>query len=297
MEIYKNYFGPVAENHTNHNFGPLPPVSGPKPPSGNLLPTTQTTTLAPFRSQAIYQPTPLTNAMKAIILSVLHAFGMEVKPYAKIRKAKEYWIAKRNINTVIDIGASSGDTIDFFLQICKQAQVYGFEPQAKVFAGLQKRFATNTRVTLYPFALGEKAEEASMHTNAWHYSSSLLPFGEASLLHYKQISSTMGSETVHIRCLDAVLDIRQLAKPILVKIDVQGFEDRVIRGGLQLISGADVLLVEMGIKPGQFGGECNFHDLYTVIHSLGFSFKGVYDQDTSLIDGEVMYLNAIFFKA
>ncbi len=234
--------------------------------------------------------------MKAIIQSVLHFFGIEIKPYSKIRKAKEYWIAKRNINTVIDIGASTGDTIDFFLQICKQARVYGFEPQAKVFAGLQNRFANNTRVKLYPLALGEKNEQSTMKTNAWHYSSSLLPFGEATFLHYKQISPTVEEETVQIRCLDAVLDTSQLSKPILVKIDVQGFEDRVIRGGIQLISEADVLLVEMGIKPGQFGGECNFHDLYTLIHSLGFSFKGVYDQDTSLIDGEVMYLNAIFFK-
>jgi len=79
-----------------------------------------------------------------------------------------------------------------------------------------------------------------------------------------------------------------------VKIDVQGFEDRVIRGGTEAIRHAQWLLLELSVVP-LYDHAPSFDELYRLVSSVGFSFAGFTDQLEGRT-GEPLQVDAIFRK-
>ena len=49
---------------------------------------------------------------------------------------------------------------------------------------------------------------------------------------------------IKIRNLDQILKKKKLIKPILIKIDVQGFELEVLKGAKQILSKVDYIILE-----------------------------------------------------
>ena len=87
-----------------------------------------------------------------------------------------------------------------------------------------------------------------------------------------------------------------LEQPLLIKIDVQGFEDRVIRGGKQTIGAAVAVIVEVNYKNALYEGQASFDDIYVLLTQLGFAFRGHRLQVQSATNGAPLYADAIFSK-
>ena len=68
-----------------------------------------------------------------------------------------------------------------------------------------------------------------MHVSAREDSSSLLPVGEGQVSAFPG-TDEVGTTNVEVRTLDSVMANRDLEKPALLKVDVQGFELPVLRG-------------------------------------------------------------------
>jgi len=99
-----------------------------------------------------------------------------------------------------------------------------------------------------------------------------------------------------VRRLDDVAPA--LAPPIeddlLVKIDVQGFEDRVIRGGRTTIARARACIVEVQLVK-LYEGQPSFRDIFLEMDSLRFDYVGNLDQYFGP-SGGVLYFDAVFLK-
>lgn len=149
--------------------------------------------------------------------------------------------------TVLDVGANKGQFAAFARQRWPRARLICFEPlpgpRAKLVTVLQGV------ADVHPIALGDKEREANMHLASREDSSSLLPLGAAQ----KELFS-MDEESVvpvPVRRLDTVIPPGELARPTLLKIDVQGFEFETLRGAAGLLADIDVVYVE-----------CSFVELY-----------------------------------
>jgi hypothetical protein len=103
---------------------------------------------------------------------------------------------------------------------------------------------------------------------------------------------------VQIRTLDEVVpDLVPVIEPdVFVKMDVQGFEDRVIRGGRKTLSVARAVLLEVLIDQ-LYVGQATFRDLFILLDELGFSFVGTFHQNCDPATGRVVYLDAVFLKS
>ena len=64
-----------------------------------------------------------------------------------------------------------------------------------------------------------------------------------------------------------------LEKEILVKIDVQGVEDKVIRGGIETLKKAKIVITEVEFVE-LYEGQVLFDGIYEQLNKLGFKFKG-----------------------
>ena len=84
-----------------------------------------------------------------------------------------------------------------------------------------------------------------------------------------------GSETIKVRVqtLDKVFQNTDLEENILIKMDVQGFEDEVIKGAVNTIKKTKVLIIECSLQT-TYEGEPMFYGIYTLMHSLGFEYRG-----------------------
>jgi len=86
-------------------------------------------------------------------------------------------------------------------------------------------------------------------------------------------ASVCKEELIKVRRLDDIVAELKLSDNILIKIDVQGFEDKVIRGGENTIKKSKILIVETSVET-LYQGQPLFNDIYSLLVGCGFSFKG-----------------------
>ncbi|NJM49203.1 MAG: FkbM family methyltransferase, partial [Alkalinema sp. RU_4_3] len=141
------------------------------------------------------------------------------------------WLKSYEIKTVLDIGANTGQFAEKARRLFPGAKIYSFEPLASCYQALIGYFEGVEGFQAFNFALGDRSGEAEIFCCDYSPSSSMLPMGE---VHKAAFPYTKDQtvQKIQIRRLDDLADQLELRRPLLVKMDVQGFEDRVIAGGL-----------------------------------------------------------------
>jgi hypothetical protein len=109
-------------------------------------------------------------------------------------------------------------------------------------------------------------------------------------------SSLNTEETVRIARLDDVVTDLELPGEILLKIDVQGYEDRVLNGAVRTISRCSLVLLEVSFVT-LYDGQPLFDNIYTMMKNYGFNYCGNLEQYASSVDGRIMFADAIFERA
>lgn len=204
------------------------------------------------------------------------------------------WLVKHNIATVLDIGANTGQFAKMAHKILPHATILSFEPIEECYQKLIKNMVNVPKFHAFNFGLGDSDDEMEMHINDFTPSSSLLPMADLHIRAYPYTAKTH-REKVRIRQLDIVARELPLDGNMLVKIDVQGYEDKVIRGGQSVISQAKVLIVETTFQR-LYDGQPLFEDIYDMLLKMGFRYAGNLPQSKSPFDGSVLQADSIFVK-
>ena len=102
-------------------------------------------------------------------------------------------------------------------------------------------------------------------------------------------------EKIKVKRLDDIIYDLKVEGNILVKIDVQGYEDRVIHGGKKVVSGAKVLIVETSFQS-LYETQPLFDSIYVLLKQIGFKYMGSLDQLKNPINGSVLQSDSIFIN-
>jgi FkbM family methyltransferase len=235
------------------------------------------------------------NLARKIIKKPLNALGFDLVRYNPHTRVGDFIpLAAYNINTVIDVGAHKGEFARMMRKALPAVQIISFEPLAEAYQELTASMKTNGDFKAFNFALGERDGRVEMHKNEWTQSSSLLPMAE---LHKQIFEYTRNetSEEIEIRRLDDVLRGVTLRPEILIKLDTQGYEDKVILGGSEVISQARLMVVETSFQT-LYEGQPLFDDIYQLLRARGFSYAGNCYQLLSPVDGTIMQVDAVFIR-
>lgn len=199
--------------------------------------------------------------------------------------------------TVLDIGSCGGELAEReLLPTFPGAQVHCFEPHPINFARLEKVAARHPRITAHHVALGDSDTMVDMQFNPGSPSSSSLRRQTAqSVDMFPQLAETV-TTPVSQRRLDkwAAEQGGALDGPLVIKMDVQGFEDRVIAGGQETLRRAAGVVLEVCLAP-LYEGQPSFAGLHDSLASLGLRFAGTRDQYFGE-GGRVIYLDACFLR-
>jgi FkbM family methyltransferase len=226
--------------------------------------------------------------LQRVVDETRERLGIDLRPH-------ERWLRQLRFRTVLDVGANTGQFVDEARKIAPDAFIYSFEPLRECFEALRGARANDPRFRAFHVALGDEPGVVTMHRNAYTQSSSLLPMAE---LHKTAFPETRHSspEQVDVKRLDDVAAELTIERPMLLKIDVQGFEAKVIAGATETLRAADVIIVETGVES-LYEGQALFDDVYRMLFERGFRYRGNHNQLLSPEDGRVLQADAFFTPA
>ena len=228
--------------------------------------------------------------MIKLIQDLFLKVGISIK---LVRPENNIWLQSRGITTVLDIGANTGQFANRINEILPDVNIISFEPIKKCYDELLLN-TKNIKVKAFNCALGEVEEEQTINISAHLPSSSILKMAD---LHTEVFAGTnfVETEVISIKRLDDVFSELAISGKMMVKIDVQGFEDRVIKGGLNTLKKADLILIETSFEE-LYEDQLLFDGIYQLLTNLGFVFKGNLTQAINKKDGKILYAESIFIN-
>jgi len=181
----------------------------------------------------------------------------------------------KKCNTVIDIGANKGQFSLTARNIFPNARIISFEPLSEPAIKFKKIFTNDANIILHQSAIGSEQKNISMYVSKRYDSSSILPIGnnQSSIFPGTELSHT---EEIFVAPLSNFIPLRDLIRPILVKIDVQGYELEVLEGCKEQISLLDFIYVECSFIE-LYESQPLAHEIICFLDKYSYQLKGVYN--------------------
>lgn len=229
------------------------------------------------------------------IRKILNNFGYEIikQDNAFTPVLKNNWLEKLNISTIIDVGANEGQFIHSISRSIPGRKIVAFEPIKSCF----DKLLINTQgmnIEAFNSGLSDHNGTNEINISENFVSSSILPIAELTTDLYPD-SKYIKTQKIELKRLDDVVCKMNLSKNILLKIDVQGYEDKVLAGSMESLKNIAVVIIEFSYQP-LYKGQWLFDETYQFFISMGFRFAGVNDQAHSTKTGIPIYGDAFFIK-
>ena len=182
-------------------------------------------------------------------------------------------IAAVRPSCILDIGANKGQFALATRTHCPRAMIHAFEPLPDAIETFERVFRGDELTRLYPYALAAEEGQVDFHVGSRGDSSSLLPIGEGQKAAYSVTETEVIS--VEVRRLESLLDLEKLPRPLLMKIDVQGAELKVLEG-IEDFSSIDHIYVELSFVE-LYTQQALFEDVYDFLAKEGYRLRGIYN--------------------
>lgn len=175
----------------------------------------------------------------------------------------------RSGDTVLDIGANIGMvTLGLSKLVGKNGKVYAFEPNPALQQNLEDTFKRNqvSNVRLHPVALGSKQGQLKLRIPVGNA-------GAASLIRCRNLSNFDVFE-VPVRTLSEIVTEERIKSIRLIKIDVEGFEAEVFRGGHDVLRRIrpEAILFEMNER---LEGTVSDQPVFEILRDFGYGFFSI----------------------
>jgi FkbM family methyltransferase len=185
----------------------------------------------------------------------------------------------RPVEMIFDVGANEGQTAVELARAFPRATVHSFEPFNRAFDALRRATLPFQNVKPVNLALGDAASSRTLFVNKSSPTTSLLPMSAEAAAFVPGIEmAATGTAEIQVATLDDYCAREQIGFIDLLKMDVQGYEQRVLRGGHGMLSQQKVASVftEVLFAP-LYDGQAYFQDLYADLWKCGFRLVQLYN--------------------
>ncbi|HAP41208.1 MAG TPA: FkbM family methyltransferase [Nitrospira sp.] len=234
--------------------------------------------------------------VKQIIKSVLNSLGLDVRRQKFNPDHTLLGLRKLPIKTIIDVGANTGQFAKNISRLFPDAELICFEPLPVPFRELETWARRKRRVHALNVAIGEAEMEMDMFYHVDHStSSSLLASTDLNQRLFPFIQQQV-KVPIRVTTLDTALNPLQvpIVPDILIKLDAQGYEDRILKGGPTSFGHAAACIVEVSVER-LYKGQAGFKDLVVMLDGHGFEYVGNLSQSYAE-DGHVIFFDALFIE-
>jgi FkbM family methyltransferase len=231
-------------------------------------------------------------SIKSAIAYLFGLLGYEIRQ--KQPQHAESVLARVDFATILDVGANAGQFSLAVLPKHPHAVIHAFEPIPEVFATLKSRFQGNSNLHAHNLAISDSNSTADFEVNEYSASSSLLPLDETHKKTYPGARKTRMIK-VNVNTLDHWAEARDLKRPLLLKLDVQGNELKVLQGASRLLPNVDYVLTEIDIGA-MYKGQASFHEIDQLLYGFGLEFVDFFADGRSSETLRCLFGDAIFAR-
>ena len=236
--------------------------------------------------------------LKLQLQYLFNYFGLDIKSYNlknNFNFRLKHFLDYKEIDCVIDIGANDGQFGKNLRKIGYKKQIISFEPIVTAYRGLEDTSKKDKKWKVFNFALGENTEEAEINISQNSLSSSILDMKKEHL-DSAPSSKYVKREKISVKTLDSFKEeICKNFKNIYIKIDTQGYEEKVLIGGKDLVTQAKGLQLEMSVYP-MYENQLLFNEFFTKIEKLNFELWDIERTFSNPKSGKILQIDGIFFK-
>ncbi len=168
---------------------------------------------------------------------------MDFSPARPLQTIRD--VISTKIEAVLDIGVQYGTPC--LMETFPNSHHFLFEPVTQYHESIKNLYTQKgIEFNLYNFAVSDKAQILYLHNlNSGNGSTSI---SHSHILPEKQPAKfgdrLHSVETIHAQCLDTWATTCTIPEPYIVKIDVDGVEDLIIKGASKVLSRASIVMVE-----------------------------------------------------
>jgi FkbM family methyltransferase len=207
-------------------------------------------------------------------------------------------LAYQNIDCILDVGANVGQYHDFLRdKVLYGGPIVSFEPVGRNIDRLLDRARFDSAWHIEGYALGAMEGNLPINVMVSDQFSSFLEPDNSRALDLGELNVPSHVEMVGVRTLDTVLPILRerlgFERPYL-KLDTQGFDMEVLRGGSDSLSTVLALQTEASVI-GIYKGMPGYVDTIRYLDERGFDITGFYpvsrDSSLRLVEFDCVMIN------
>lgn len=235
-----------------------------------------------------------------LIKRLARIFGIDIRAYRPARSEAARlarMLACYQIDTVLDVGANSGQYARYLRSIGYRGRIVCFEPLSAAHAALTRWADKDPGTTVAPRqALGEEAGSVAINVAANSESSSILSVSDSHLQSEPTVRP-VAIETVQLNRLDDIaFGYLSAASRVFLKIDVQGYELPVLRGAAGLLPEILGLQLELSLSP-LYDGEPLYREVIDAVELLGYTLHDLNPCFSDDVTGRTYQVDGIFFRS
>jgi FkbM family methyltransferase len=219
-----------------------------------------------------------------------HRVGIEVGRHRPASARRIRLLTDMGVKTVLDIGANIGQYAAELRSSGYDGTILSFEPLAVPFSELLARSRTDSDWQAYRLALGDNDGEAVLYVASNLASSSLLAMRREHEAGAPEVTM-IGTETSRVARLDALNLCIQ--PPAMLKLDVQGYEDRVLDGAAKTLRNVALIECELSLDE-LYEGQPTFRHMIDLLGDSGFKIIDLDPFFYDKTDGRVLSVDAMF---
>jgi FkbM family methyltransferase len=186
---------------------------------------------------------------------------------------------------IFDVGANVGQSAKTYRRLYPSAEIWSFEPFPSTYESL-RRSLSDQKFHPMALALSDRTSKTKLNIGAASITNSLL----------RRQTDTGETVDVETDTIDHLCREHGISNIDILKVDVEGAEDRVFKGASEMFSRGAIraVFVEVYFRP-VYERMPLFWDLDAHLHQFGFGLCGLYSLNSSR-DGFLSFGNALYLR-
>lgn len=212
------------------------------------------------------------------ILQHLISLNERIFFYPKLASIYRRLLGNR-VGKVIDVGVNKGQTIDFFLKMNPDVEVWGYEPNASLFKRLRQKYGNNPRIHLFDAGVSSEKGRMRFFENILDETSSFeMPNLDAKytrmkakILGVSPRNTIRDAYDVETTTLAEILNGFDGLVADVLKVDIEGHEYQCFKGLDTLESDVvPVRYIQIERHYNDMYGNKNYEEMEDLLKSYGF---------------------------
>jgi FkbM family methyltransferase len=177
---------------------------------------------------------------------------------------------------MIDVGAAVGGVASYFADRYPELKIYCIEPNHRLLPALDEISRHRSNIFIKDIALSNSGGEFTLHVTSNQRSSSLNELNDEEVRKLSHEHRALLEETESFKVKTSTLDeeFKDAPRILLIKLDTQGTELEILKGGLETLKRTKFVLTEMN-NHRLYKNTCQYYEVDDFLRAHGFRLVDV----------------------